>query len=447
MKCGCFNDALSVFACSSEPDSVAYNALITGFIENQQLEKGFEMFQLMQQQGLVPDRFTFVGLLTSCADSEKLQRGMAFHCQTIKFKLDSTAFIGNVMITMYSKFGLIQEAEKLFRRIREKDVISWNTFLAACSNCEDYEKSLRAFREMLNEEGIRPDDFTFSSALAACAGFASIHPGKQIHAYLIRTKLNKDMGVGNALMNLYAKCGSIGYASTVFNKMICRNLVSWNTIITGYGNHGLGGKALELFEQMKSTGVKPDSVTFVGLLMACNHAGLVDKGLELFISMEETYGLAPDLEHFSCLVDLLGRAGRLAEAEDYMKKFPFGQDPIILGSLLSACRLHGDTTIGERLGQQLLKLQPETTSPYVLLSNMYASDEMWNSVAEARKMLKGSGLKKEPGCSLLEVKGNFVKFTIGDSSHARIQEVMDILKVIRWEVGETSLNLTNTIPL
>ncbi|XVE98845.1 hypothetical protein REPUB_Repub03eG0143600 [Reevesia pubescens] len=442
MKCGHSSDALSVYSGALEPNAVSYNAIITGFVENQQPEKGFEVFKHMHQQDLMPDRFTFVGLLTSCADSDALHRGMVLHCQTIKLGLDSTAFIGNVIMTMYSKFSLIPEVEKVMKLIEEKDVISWNTFIAACSHCEDHEKSLRAFGEMFNEYHLRPDDFTFSSALSACAALASILYGKQIHAHLIRTRLNQDVVVGNALTNMYAKCGSIGYAYNVFNRMSHHNLVSWNTIIAAFGNHGLGSRALEHFEQLTTIGLEPDSVTFVGLLVACNHAGMVDEGILLFNSMQETYGIAPDIEHFSCFMDLLGRAGRLNEAEDYMRKFRFGQDPVVLGSLLSACRLHGDVGMGERLAKQLLKLQPVSTSPYVLLSNLYASDEMWDYVAEARKMLKGSGLKKEAGYSLVQVKGSFENFTIGDFSHERIDEMLDALKTLALEEAEISLDLT-----
>ncbi|XVE71883.1 hypothetical protein DITRI_Ditri10aG0187500 [Diplodiscus trichospermus] len=443
MKCSHPSDALSVYSAALEPNTVSYNAIITGLVENQQPEKGFEVFKHMHQQGIMPDRYTFVGLLRNCADSDALHIGMVLHCQTIKLGLDSAAFIGNVLMTMYSKFSLIQEVEKIFQLIEEKDVISLNTFIATCSHLEDHEKSLRAFAEMFNEYHMRPDDFTFASALSACAALASILFGKQIHARLIRTRLNQDLGVGNALTNMYAKCGSIEYAYNVFNRMLHQNLVSWNTIIAAFGNHGLGSRALELFQQLRATGLEPDSVTFVGLLMACNHVGMVDEGLLLFNSMQETYGFAPDIEHFSCLIDLLGRAGRLNEAEHYLRKFPFGQDPVILGSLLSACRLHGDVAMGERLAKQLLKLQPGSTSPYVLLSNLYASDEMWDCVAEARKMLKSSGLKKEAGYSLVQVKGKYEKFTIGDFSHARIDEILDALKTLAWKGGEISLDLTS----
>ncbi|OMP04839.1 hypothetical protein COLO4_09253 [Corchorus olitorius] len=442
MKCGHCADALAVYSGALQPNAVSYNALISGFIENQQPEKGFEVFQRMHQRGLIPDRFTFVGLLGSCVGSDALNRGMVLHCQTIKLGLDSTAFIGNVIITMYSKFCLIQEVEKVFKFIGEKDAISWNSFIAACSHCDDHEKSLRAFEEMLNAYHRRPDDFTFASILSACAALASILYGKQIHGHLIRTRLNHDVGVGNALTNMYAKCGSIGYAYNVFKRMSRHNLVSWNTIIAAFGNHGFGSRALELFEPMRAIGLEPDSVTFVGLLMACNHAGMVDEGLLLFNSMQESFGIAPDIQHFSCLIDLLGRCGRLNEAEDYMRKSPFGQDPVVLGSLLSACRLHGDVITGERLAKQLLKLQPVSTSPYVLLSNLYASDKMWDCVAEARKMLKGSGLKKEAGYSLVHFKGHLLKFTMGDFSHARIDEMIDTLKTLARGGGRINLDLT-----
>ena len=439
MKCSQCSDALSVYDSTPQPNSVSFNALITGFVENNLLEKGFEVFKRMHQLGFVLDRFTFVGVLEICIDLNDLITGMVLHAQTIKRELDSVPLIGNVIISMYSRFNLIDEAEKIFRLIEEKDVITWNTFISTCSHCVDHAKGLSVFREMANDYSVSPDDFTFASVLATCSGLASIHHGKQIHAYLIRTRLYQDVGVGNALVNIYAKCGFIKYAYNVFKKMLYRNIFSWNSIIAGFGNHGLGGQALVLFQKMKAMGLKPDSVTYVGLLMACSHAGLVNEGKILFNLMEETYGITPDIDHLSCLIDMLGRAGRLTEADEYIKKFPFSHDPVILGSLLSACRLHGDVVIGERLARQLLKLQPMTSSPYVLLANLYASGEMWGDVAEARKMLKGSGLWKEPGHSLIDIKGSFEKFTIGDFSHLRIDDVKDTLRTLNWAVSEVSL--------
>ncbi|GMH01286.1 hypothetical protein Nepgr_003125 [Nepenthes gracilis] len=237
---------------------------------------------------------------------------------------------------------------------------------------------------------------------------------------------------------MYSKCGCIGYAYVVFSRTSHRSLVTWNSIIAGFGNHGLGRNALELFEQMKESGVKPDSVTFVALLVACSHSGLTNRGQSLFDSMAEVYGISPSVEHFSCLVDMLGRAGRLQEVGRYMKRFPFGNDRIVLGSLLSACRLQGGVSVGEWLGEQLLKLPQTSTSPFVLLSNLYASDRMWSSAAEIRRMLKGSGLKKEPGHSLIEVKGILEKFTVGDFSHSKIEKIKDVLGTLSSAASELS---------
>nr|UPT48935.1 pentatricopeptide repeat protein AaPPR1109 [Agave angustifolia] len=213
-------------------------------------------------------------------------------------------------------------------------------------------------------------------------------------------------------------------------------MISWNTMIVALGNHGLGRLAVETFEQMKARKVTPDDVTFIGLLVACSHAGLADEGLTYFNSMKETYGIPPKIEHLSCLIDLLGRAGRLEDAEGYVNTSSFGNDPVIWGSLLSSCRLHRDVLVGERAARKLLELQPSSSSPYVLLSNLYASDGRWDAVAETRKLLKGSGLKKEPGYSLLAVKNVAEKFTVGDFSHARVAAILETLENFNNIVAE-----------
>ncbi|XP_038990197.1 pentatricopeptide repeat-containing protein At3g53360, mitochondrial isoform X1 [Phoenix dactylifera] len=430
MKCGCFDDAFIIFSSVSEPNSISYNAMITGFAESSQLEKGLELFRLMNQRGLHPDQFSCVAVCGICTTLEDLETGRELHCQTIKLGVDSSAFVGNVILTMYSRCGSMEEVERVFRSITKKDVITCNTYIVACSHCGQPAKGLMVYREMEEMEnafGIRPDDFTLASALAACAELASIQYGHQIHARLIRTRIHLDVGVGNSVINMYAKCGCIAYAHHVFQRLLNRNLVSWNTMIVGLGNHGYGKNAVEIFEQMKTAGVQPDSVTFIGLLTACSHAGLVDQGLAYYNSMQEIHSISPKIEHLSCLVDMLGRAGRLEEAEVYVKVSSFVNDLVIWGSLLSSCRLHKDVIVGERVARKLLELQPSTSSPYVLLSNLYALDGRWDGVAEARRLLKGSGVKKEPGHSLIQIKGISEKFTAGDFSHARIEEIVETL--------------------
>ncbi|KAL2458209.1 Pentatricopeptide repeat-containing protein [Forsythia ovata] len=442
MKCGMCSNALSIFRdCSTSGllSLVSYNVAITGVVENEQAEKGFEMFKLMGQQGLVPDCFTFAGLLGPSEPRYDLSVGTQLHCQIVKLGLDYMDFIGNILISMYSKFHLIEEAEMVFTLIKERDVISWNTLISACCHCNDESKALSVFREMVMDNNVNADDFTYASVLSAVASLASICHGREIHAHLIRTRSEWDVGVGNALVNMYAKSGCIGYAYALFDRTECHNLVSWNSIIAGFANHGLAGRAMELYEEMKGVGLKPDSITFLGLLMACNHSGLANEGQTFFNSMIEVYKITPDIEHFCCLIDLLGRAGRVKEALEYMSRYPFRDDPIVLGCLLSACRLHGDVIAGEQLARRLLEFQPVTTSPYVLLSNLYASDGKWDSVATARKLLRDSRLKKEPGHSLIQVKGSVEMFIVGDFSHSRIEEIVNLLKTLSLTEEENLL--------
>ncbi|KAL7588273.1 hypothetical protein Lser_V15G39701 [Lactuca serriola] len=436
MKCKQCNDALSVFTKSSEPpNTVAYNAIITGLVEHEQVEKAFEMFKLMIQQGLVPNHFTLVPLLGNCSTTDNLRIGMELHCEAIKLNLDSIPFVGNVLIKMYSKFTQIEEAEKIFWSIKEKDMISWNTFITACNHALDHAKGIIVFKNMIETHSSIPDEFTYTSALSSCSGLTSSLLGRQIHGNLIRTRfINHDMdiGIANALINMYAKCGSIRYAVTYFNQMSFHNLVSWNTLMAGFANHGLGKEAMGLFKQMKGLHIEPDSVTFVALLAALNHTGLVNEGKFYFNEMMKTYGITPNVEHVSCIVDLLGRSRRVKEAEEYMERFCFEDDPVVLGCLLSACRVHGDLVIGKRTAGRLLKIEEISSSPFVLLSNLYASESMWEGVADARKQLKDSLLKKEVGHSLIEVKGCVEKFTVGRICHSRIEEILGVLKVLSF---------------
>lgn len=438
MKFGKSGDALSVFMSSSEPNIIGYNAMITGLVENKHVQKAYEMFRLMCRQGLVPNRFSLVGLLGNCITPNDHWIGKELHCYAIKLNLDSIAFVGNVLIAMYSKFNMLEEAEKIFWSIEEKDMISWNTFIATCCYALDHVKGLSVFRDMIKTHSLIPDDFTYTSALAVCSGLTSSLLGRQIHCKLVRTRLNNDTGVANALVNMYAKCGSIKDAVTTFNQMSFHNLVSWNTLMAGFANHGLGRQALELFDEMKKVHVKPDSVTFIALLTALNHTGLVEEGKYYFNAMQGTYGITPNVHHVSCLVDLLGRARRVKEAEDYMERYSFEQDPVVLGCLLSACRVHGDLVVGKRTAERLLKIKKVSSSPYVLLSNLYASESMWEGVAEARKQLKDSLIKKESGHSLIEVKGTLEKFTVGTISDSRIEEIMGMLKVLSFSEDEFS---------
>ncbi|EYU18223.1 hypothetical protein MIMGU_mgv1a024222mg, partial [Erythranthe guttata] len=413
MKCGMCTDALSMFT-DSKSDSltlVSYNIAITGLVENKRQEKGIELFRSMSRLGLVPDRFTFAGLLGPGQPIYDLSVVMQLHGQMLKLGLDYIAFSGNILIALYSSYNLIDEPEKVFRSIEKKDAISWNTAIAAFCHCEDNSKALDIFREMVNDHNVGPDDFTYASVLSAAARTGSMRNGKEIHARLIRTRRDYDVGVGNSLVNMYAKNGSITSSYAIFQQMEIRNIFSWNSIIAAFANHGLAEKAIALFEEMTKTGLQPDSVTFLELLTACNHSGLLDAGRALFNSMSENYGITPAANHLCCLVDLLGRAGRLTEANEYASKYSVINDAVVLGSLLSSCRLHGGFLAGEEIAKKLLELGHVTKcSPYVLLSNLYAMNRKWDCVDRTRNLIRVGGLEKEPACSLIEVNRSIKKF-------------------------------------
>ncbi|RLM80255.1 pentatricopeptide repeat-containing protein [Panicum miliaceum] len=404
MKCGCFDEGYGVFRTLAEPTVVSYNATISGLAASAQPEKGLEVFRLMKLRGLRPDRFSYAAALGICSDLENPNIGAALHCDTVKIGLDVTAFVGNVILDMYSKHGTITEAEQVFLSVEEKDAVTWNTYIAAHSRHGGYIEALMLFKDMLDTD-VCPDNFTYASALAACAELSLIRHGSQVHCHLIRSREDSDVAVGNAIISMYASCGHMVLALRAFDQLRGRNLCSWNTLISGFGKQGRAREAIETFERMKEAGIAPDSITFTGLLAACNHAGSVDQGMEYFSSMSETYGVSPGAEHVSCVADLLGRAGRLKEAEDHVLASASRDDPVALGSLLSASRVHGDADVGERAAARLLALGPATTSPYVLLSQLHAAGGRRGGAAEAWRMLRGGAArKKDAGRSVVDFR-------------------------------------------
>ncbi|CAN6244826.1 unnamed protein product [Urochloa humidicola] len=390
MKCGCFDNGYAVFSTIPEPTVVSYNTVISGLAASSRPEKGLEMFRVMKLRGLRPDKFSYAAALGICIDLENSKIGAALHCDTVKIGVNASAFVGNVILDMYSKHGTMAETEQVFLSVEEKDAVTWNTYIAAHSRRGGHMEALKLFKERLvDANDVSPDNFTLASALAACAELSLIRHGRQVHCRLIRSRQDTDVAVSNAVISMYARCGHMVFAARVFEHLRGRNLCSWNTLISGFGKQGRAKEAIEAFERMKGAGVAPDSITFTGLLAACNHAGLVNQGMEYFNSMSEIHGVSPGAEHVSCVVDLLGRAGRLEEAEDHVMASAFRDDPVVLGSLLSASRVYGDAGVGGRAAGRLLALGPATSSPYVLLSQLHASGGRWDGAAGAWRMLDG----------------------------------------------------------
>jgi pentatricopeptide repeat protein len=280
------------------------------------------------------------------------------------------------------------------------------------------------------------DSVTLVNVLPACANLAALQCCKHIHCYIIVRGFELDVRVVNALIDAYAKCGSLQPARQLFDKMSKRDVVSWNVMIAGYGMDGCGEAAIALFEQMQQTGMKPDEITFIGVLSACSHAGLVDEGCRYFNRMQQDYAIPPTLEHYASMADLLGRAGLLDEARELIETMPIQPDAAVWGALLGACRIHGSVELGERVAGCLFELDPENAGCYVLLSNIYAAASQWEDARKVRVTMKERGVKKPSGCSLIEINYRIHKFIAGDRSHPQSENIYATLETLAEQIKE-----------
>ncbi|KAJ0765220.1 putative tetratricopeptide-like helical domain superfamily, DYW domain-containing protein [Helianthus annuus] len=329
----------------------------------------------------------------------------------------------NAMIDCYCKAGLLSYAEELFNGIGEvKNSVTWNTMITGFVQCKEFQRALQLFEHM-QAERVKPTEVTMVSLLSACAHLGALEMGEWVRDYIKRNKLKIDVVLGNALIDMYCKCGSISHALDVFDKLGVKNIFCWNSIIIGLAMHGYGKEAIDYFYKMIQEYINPDGVTFVGLLCACSHSGLISQGKMYFSQMQSVYGVEPGIEHYGCMVDLLGRSGQLKEALELITSMPLKPNAIVWGSLLRSCHIHKDTELGEQVTQRLLELDPRDGGNYVFLSNLYASLSRWKDVDRCRKLMAESGVHKVPGCSSIEVDNVVHEFVAGDSSHPQFSQI------------------------
>ncbi|XP_057984186.1 pentatricopeptide repeat-containing protein At4g13650-like [Malania oleifera] len=398
-------DAEWAFGEMKKRNLITYNALITGYGLTGGHEKALIAYMELQNVGIKPDSFTFMALFSSCSVSGAVAEGAQVHCHSIMFGLESDVFVGNSIMNFYFKCGFVNCALKAFDSIYAPNAISWAGIISGFVQNGDGEKALDCFRQMHRLSEIT-DEFSSSSALKVIISWASIELGRHLHAHVLKSGLQHTVIVGSSLIDMYSKCGMVGDAYKVFFEMPEKNVVSWNSLITGYAHNGLCLEALLLFQELENSGILPTSVTFVGVLFACSHAGLVEEGRNYYKSMVHDYGIPPSIEHCTCMVDLLGRAGYLDEAETFLLNSPFSKEPEIWVSLLAACGFHKNSDVGSRAAQHCLSLQPRDSSTYAILSNIYASKELWCEVTKIRDLMKAIGVEKESGCSWIEVKNS-----------------------------------------
>eukprot|EP01018_Ginkgo_biloba_P008749 Gb_09147 [translate_table: standard] len=426
-KCSSIEDARHVFDKIFQRDVVLWNAMIAGYAQNGLSNEALKLFWQMESSGMKPDSFSIASVLPSCAHLAALQQGKEIHDYIIRNGFESNAHVISALVAMYAKCGNIDYARRVFEKMSERDLTSWSAMIAGYTQAGHGDEALEVFRQM-QVAGVKPDSVTICSVLPACADLATLQQGKEIHDYIIGCGFESDVVVCGALIDMYAKCGDVWTARQVFDKMSQRNVVSWNAMIAGYGVHGHDEEALALFYKMQQEGFKPDHITFVAVLCACSHAGLVDEGLQYLNSMSRDYSITPRMEHYVHMVNLLGCAGRLDDAHDFIKKMPLQPDAGIWGALLSACRIHCNIELGEHAAKQLFELEPENAAYYVMLSNIYALGGRWNDVMKTRTKMKERGLKKSPGCSWIEINNRIYTFLAGDRTHPQSEKIYAMLE-------------------
>ncbi|CAK9883073.1 unnamed protein product [Sphagnum jensenii] len=428
VKCGSMEDAWRLFNKMPIRTVVAWSALILGHVKCGQGEKALELFRQMQLEGVEPDSVTFVGVLNACASVAALEEGRHIHAQIIKSGYESDIYVGSSLVDMYAKCGHIEDARQVFDRMPTCDVVACNAMILGHVKCGQAERALELFQQM-QSEGVEPVAITFVGVLNACASLMALEKGRQVHQQIRQCHFESNVFVASSLVDMYAKCGSIDDASYVFKRMPTRNVVVWSAMILGHVKCGQGQKALQLFQKMQHEGVEPNLVTFIGVLNAsCSHAGLVDEGVHFFESTSLVYSVCAAVEHYACMVDLLGRAGCLDEAESLITTMPCEPSGSVWNALLGACRIYGNVEMGERIAKRVLESDPGNAAGYVLLSNIYAAAGKWDSSANVHRQRLERGVKKEPGRTWIEVNNEVHSFIVNDEEHPQISEIHAELK-------------------
>ncbi|MQL77799.1 hypothetical protein Taro_010225 [Colocasia esculenta] len=417
-------------------DLVSWNTLIKGYVQRGCFDEVKELFSLTKKSDIKPDPVTVVSLLKVCTQLGDLIHGKLLHGYATKTGFNESLFLRNAVLDMYSKCSSLEDALKVFEEMETRDIISWNTIISGSVLNGHCSLGLEKFVRM-NTEGVNPDTATMLAVLPACSILAAKRLGKGIHACTFKFALESDLPVGNALIEMYSKCGNLDDSIRVFNHMKNKDVVTWTALVSAYGMYGEGKQALRAFMDMKGMGIVPDHVTFVAVIYACSHSGLVEEGLAVFDRMEKDYGITPNIEHCSCIVDLLSRSGRLEEAENFICGMPVKPDVSIWGALLSACRSKDATAIAERAAKRIIELDGDNTGYYVLVSNLYASTGKWNAVGKVRNSIKAKGLKKDPGYSWVDIGGKTYVFGSGDSveQSKEVYKLLEELAVLMAKEG------------
>ncbi|XP_061371564.1 pentatricopeptide repeat-containing protein At2g22410, mitochondrial-like [Gastrolobium bilobum] len=448
-SCGDLGFARKVFDGMPERDLVSWNSLICGYSQCKRFREVLGLFEAMQVANVNGDAVTMVKVVLACnfLGEWGVADAMVKYIEENKVQID--VYLGNTLIDMYGRRGMVHLAREVFDRMRhrnmvswnamimgywkvgnlfaaqelfnampQRDVISWTSMITGYSQANQFTEAVRLFKEMM-EAKVKPDEITVASVLSACAHIGSLDVGEAVHDYIRKYDVKADVYVGNALIDMYCKCGVVGKALEVFKDMRKKDSVSWTAVIVGLAVNGFADSALNFFSQMLREGFQPSPGAFVGVLLACAHAGLVDEGLEYFETMEKVYGVTPEKKHYGCVVDLLSRSGNLQRAYEFIKTMPMAPDDVVWRILLSASQVHGNIPLAEIATNKLLELDPSNSGNYVLSSNTYAGSNRWEDVIKMRGLMEESNVQKPSGSSSIEINGSN---SSQDSCFVKLQE-------------------------
>jgi len=463
--CGNLNMAYKVFLSIQNKDVVSWNSMIAAYVQGGRSDMALELFQVMEVENVKPNEVTMVSIFSACSKMGNLELGRMMHLQVEKNGIKSCLMLNNAILDMYAKCGSMEDAECFFDDMEEKDVVSWTTMLVGYAklwkftearhvfdampvrdiaawnalisayerNCRPKE-ALSLFQEFLASKSAKANEVTLVCALSACAQLGAADLGRWIQVYADQQGFKLNCHLCTALVDMYSKCGHLERALKVFYSVKRKDVFAWSAMIAGLAMHGHGRAAIDIFYRMQEAGVRPNAVTFINLLSACSHTGLVEEGKFFFGQMLPVHEIEPQAEHYSCMVDVLGRAGYLDEAMDLIQKMPIPHTASVWGSLLGACSIHGNVDLAEVAFSRLLELEPRNDGAHVLLSNVYAKSGKWDKVSELRKLMRVSGLKKEQGCSSIEVNGTIHEFLVADTSHPMSTKIYAKLEEIALEL-------------
>ncbi|XP_019462517.1 PREDICTED: pentatricopeptide repeat-containing protein At3g22690-like [Lupinus angustifolius] len=426
VKCSNLSYARRVFDGLSEASIISWTAMISGYIHFNDLYEVTRLFTKMLQEGIFPNDVTILSFVKECCNAKSLELGKCLHAFTLRNGFTISLVLATAFIDMYGKCGDVISARSVFDSTKNKDLTIWSAMISTYAQNNTIDEAFDAFFQM-NCNGIRPNELTMVSLIVLCAKVGSLEKGKWIHSYINKEGIKEDLVLKTSLVDMYAKCGDINMAYRIFNAATIRDIAMLNAMISGFAIHGHGYAALKLLEETESLGLFPNDITFIGAIHACSHAGLVQEGKMVFHKMVHGFGLVPKVEHYGCMVDLLGRGGLLDEAMELIQNMTMKPNDAVLGSFLGACKVHKNVKLGEWVAKKFLSLESEKFGYNVLMSNIYAEASRWSNVADIRRSMKDVGASKEPGVSSIEINGSFHEFTMGDREHPESQNIYEMI--------------------